>query len=69
MKESVLDVLMYMFEHYFDEDAELEADRENLQHALLSPFPDSILVDPQQFRRFRHRHVSFAIDHVLTLHE
>ena len=42
MKESVLDVLMYMFEHYFDEDADMEADRDNLEHALLQAgFPES----------------------------
>ena len=31
MKESILDVLLYLFEHYFTEDADLVRDRENLQ--------------------------------------
>jgi Smg protein len=36
MKESVLDVLMYLFEHYVDEDMEdLEPDREQLEIRLL----------------------------------
>ncbi|WP_006787028.1 DUF494 family protein [Thiorhodospira sibirica] len=41
MKESVLDVLMYLFENYADEDTELEPDREQLQHRLAEAgFPD-----------------------------
>ena len=34
MKETVLDVLMYLFEHYFDDDTELDSDRESLQREL-----------------------------------
>ena len=42
MKESVLDVLMYLFEHYVDEDADLETDRDALHSALLQAgFPES----------------------------
>ncbi len=42
MKESVLDVLMYLFEHYFDDDAELDSDRESLKEELVEAgFPDS----------------------------
>jgi Smg protein len=36
MKENMLDVLMYLFEHYYmDDDSELNADRESLQIELL----------------------------------
>ncbi len=35
MKENVLDVLMYLFEHYVDEDSDIEPDREVLQSRLL----------------------------------
>ncbi len=35
MKETVLDVLMYLFEHYVDDDNEFEPDREALQSQLL----------------------------------
>ncbi|OCG93871.1 hypothetical protein LMG918_19445, partial [Xanthomonas euvesicatoria] len=28
MKESILDVLLYLFEHYFSEDADLVRDRD-----------------------------------------
>ncbi|SIT69742.1 Smg protein [Ectothiorhodosinus mongolicus] len=35
MKENVLDVLMYLFEHYIDDNIEFEPDREQLQDALL----------------------------------
>lgn len=35
MKESILDVLLYLFEHYFTEDADLVRDRENLQSGPL----------------------------------
>jgi Smg protein len=34
MKENVLDVLMYLFEHYMDEDTELYPDREELKVEL-----------------------------------
>jgi len=34
MKENVLDVLMYLFEHYMDDDAEAEPDRQDLQTRL-----------------------------------
>jgi Smg protein len=35
MKESVIDVLMYIFEHYIDDDQPAEPDRENLEGYLL----------------------------------
>ena len=35
MKESILDVLLYLFEHYFTEDADLIRDRDSLQNGLL----------------------------------
>lgn len=35
MKENVLDVLMYLFENYIDEDTEIEPDREMLASHLL----------------------------------
>ena len=35
MKESILDVLLYLFEHYFTEDADLVRDRASLQNGLL----------------------------------
>ncbi len=35
MKESVIDVLMYIFEHYIDDDQPEEPDRENLEGYLL----------------------------------
>ncbi|MBK1671725.1 hypothetical protein CKO35_00130 [Ectothiorhodospira shaposhnikovii] len=35
MKENVLDVLMYLFENYMDDDTELEPDREQLRDLLL----------------------------------
>src|SRR3546814_19766368 len=35
MKESILDVLLYLFEHYFTEDADLVRDRDSLQSGLL----------------------------------
>ena len=42
MKESVLDVLMYLFEHYFDDDTELESDRESLKQELVEAgFPEA----------------------------
>lgn len=42
MKESVLDVLMYLFEHYVDEDADLDTDRDSLHRALLQAgFPET----------------------------
>ena len=34
MKESVLDVLMYLVEHYFDEDRDIASDQESLRHEL-----------------------------------
>ena len=34
MKENVLDVLMYLFEHYMDDDADNEPDRQDLQARL-----------------------------------
>jgi Smg protein len=42
MKESVLDVLMYLFELYFDDDSELDSDRESLKLELIEAgFPES----------------------------
>lgn len=35
MKESILDVLLYLFEHYFTEEADLLRDRDSLQAGLL----------------------------------
>ena len=35
MKETILDVLLYLFEHYFTEDADLVRDRDSLQNGLL----------------------------------
>ncbi|RNF84500.1 DUF494 family protein [Montanilutibacter psychrotolerans] len=35
MKESILDVLLYLFEHYFTEDADLVRDRDSLQSGPL----------------------------------
>lgn len=42
MKENVLDVLMYLFENYIDEDDDTQPDRQHLQDALLEAgFPGS----------------------------
>ena len=35
MKESILDVLLYLFEHYFSDEADLLRDRDSLQAGLL----------------------------------
>ncbi|MFT3761537.1 MAG: DUF494 family protein [Pseudoxanthomonas sp.] len=35
MKESILDVLLFLFEHYFTEDADPVRDRDSLQNGLL----------------------------------
>jgi Smg protein len=35
MKESILDVLLYLFEHYFTEDADPVRDRDSLQAGLI----------------------------------
>lgn len=35
MKENILDVLLYLFEHYFSEDGSLARDRDSLQAGLL----------------------------------
>ena len=35
MKETVLEVLMYLFEHYFEDEREVETDRDSLKHELL----------------------------------
>ncbi|MDH5821938.1 DUF494 family protein [Luteimonas sp. RD2P54] len=35
MKESILDVLLYLFEHYFTDEADLLRDRDSLQTGLL----------------------------------
>ena len=34
MKESMLDVLIYLFDHYMDEEADLDTDRDNLTEEL-----------------------------------
>ncbi|MGF1615847.1 MAG: DUF494 family protein [Gammaproteobacteria bacterium] len=45
MKESVLDVLMYLFGHYLDEDADIESDEESLKWELIAAgFPESEIV-------------------------
>ncbi|MGI8740557.1 MAG: DUF494 family protein [Gammaproteobacteria bacterium] len=49
MKESVLDVLMYLFESYIDDDNEVELDREALQSKLLEA-------------GFHHREIEKAFD-------
>jgi Smg protein len=42
MKENVLDVLMYLFEHYMDDDSDSEPDRQDLQARLHEAgFPSS----------------------------
>ena len=42
MKESVLDVLMYLFEHYFDPDSDVESDQESMQGDLMEAgFPEA----------------------------
>ena len=35
MKESILDVLLYLFEHYFTEDADPVRDRDSIQNGLI----------------------------------
>ncbi|MGY6518574.1 MAG: DUF494 family protein [Lysobacteraceae bacterium] len=35
MKESILDVLLYLFEHYFADDPDAVRDRDSLQHGLI----------------------------------
>ena len=42
MKESVLDVLMYLFEHYVDDDTDLDTERDSLTSRLAhAGFPDA----------------------------
>jgi Smg protein len=42
MKESVLDVLMYLFEHYLDEEVEVDSDQESLRAELVDAgFPEA----------------------------
>lgn len=42
MKESVLDVLMYLFEHYLDEESDMESDQEALKLELIQAgFPET----------------------------
>ena len=42
MKESVLDVLMYLFEHYLDEETEVDSDQESLRAELVrAGFPEA----------------------------
>lgn len=36
MKETVFDVLMYLFEHYFDTDLDIDADQDELRDELVS---------------------------------
>ncbi len=41
MKESVLDVLMYLFEYYIDDGTEIDSDRESLRQELMEAgFPE-----------------------------
>ena len=47
MKESILDVLLYLFEHYFSEDADLIRDRDSLQNGLIRP----VSAQPRSTRR------------------
>ncbi len=35
MRESILDVLLYLFEHYFSDDSDLVSDRDTLQKGLI----------------------------------
>src|SRR5690606_37219345 len=35
MKESILDVLLYLFEHYFSQDTDTVRDRDSIQNGLL----------------------------------
>ena len=45
MKETVLDVLMYLFEHYLDDEVEVESDQESLKVELRQAgFPDTEIV-------------------------
>jgi len=42
MKESVLDILMYLFENYMEEDPDTHADQESLRRALVEAgYPDA----------------------------
>jgi len=42
MKESVLDVLMYLFEHYLDEETEVDSDQDSLRAELVrAGFPEA----------------------------
>lgn len=42
MKESVLDVLMYLFEHYVDDDTDLDVERDTLSSRLVhAGFPEA----------------------------
>lgn len=42
MKESVLDVLMYLFEHYLDDETEVDSDQESLRSELAGAgFPEA----------------------------
>ena len=34
MKQTVIDILIYLFEHYIDDDIELDADRDHLKSEL-----------------------------------
>lgn len=41
MKETVLDVLMYLFEHYLDDETDMDSDRESLKSELVQAgFPE-----------------------------
>jgi len=45
MKETVLDVLMFLFEHYLDDDSDMEADQESLKHELIEAgFPEAEII-------------------------
>ena len=40
MKESILDVLLYLFEHYFTEDADIVRDHDSLRSGPLFEDPE-----------------------------
>ena len=42
MKENVLDVLMYLFQNYMDDEVDIDPDRESIQSELLAAgFPSA----------------------------
>src|SRR3546814_3199767 len=56
MKESILDVLLYLFEHYFTEDADLVRDRDSLQSGLLQARSEEHTSELQSLMR-----ISYAV--------